>query len=443
MRIKKAKALGFCFGVRRAIEVVERGVEKYGPIDSLGSVVHNPQVVSRLTASGVSVVDGLEQVQNQTVAITAHGADPLVAREAAERGLRLVDATCPIVRKGQKMAQRLRADGFQVVIYGDKNHPEVRAVLAWTDGGGIALQDPDELQVVPRRKVALLAQTTKSEEAFAAFVDKFVARHIGRINELRVINTTCPETDERYQAARELARESDLLIVVGGHNSANTRKLAESCAATGVETHHIESAKEIDAAWLTDRERVGVTAGASTPDESVDQVVERLQELADRRSAAALEADKGLHPPKFSARSFTVCTDKGPQFIDITDQVANVAREAAIQNGFAIVFSRHTTAAIRINENEPMLLQDMEQFLGSVAPAHVYYNHNDFTRRTANMTDGEQPNGHSHCQQLLLGASEAVPIVNGELLFGQWQRLFLVELDRGREREVVVQLVGD
>ncbi len=443
MKIKKAKALGFCFGVRRAIEVVEREAEKYGPIGSLGSVVHNPHVASRLAARGVSVVDDLEQAPDRTVAITAHGAGPQVADEAAARGLRLVDATCPIVRKGQKIAQRLREAGFQVIIYGDENHPEVRAILAWTNGSGIALEDPEKLQEIPRRKVALLAQTTRSEASFAAFVDKFVAKHIGRINELRVINTTCPETDERYQAARELARESDLLIVVGGRNSANTRKLAESCAATGVETHHIESAEEIDPAWLKDKEAVGVTAGTSTPDESVDRAVERLEELSNRHNGPSPEDDKGLHPPKFSARSFTVRTDKGPQFIDITDQVADVAREAAIQNGFAIVFSRHTTAAIRINENEPMLLQDMEQFLGSVAPAHVYYNHNDFTRRTANMTDGEEPNGHSHCQQLLLGASEAVPIVNGELLFGQWQRLFLVELDRGREREVVVQLVGE
>jgi len=136
-------------------------------------------------------------------------------------------------------------------------------------------------------------------------------------------------------------------------------------------------------------------------------------------------------------------TDKGPQFVDITDGVANLARESDIRNGFAIVFTRHTTAAIRINENEPMLLRDMEEFLRKVAPAHVYYNHDDFSRRTANISDGEQPNGHSHCQQLLLGASEAIPIVDGQLLLGRWQRLFLVELDRGREREVVVQLVGE
>jgi secondary thiamine-phosphate synthase enzyme len=155
------------------------------------------------------------------------------------------------------------------------------------------------------------------------------------------------------------------------------------------------------------------------------------------------EQREGLAGVKFSFRSFTIRTGKGPQFVDVTDRVAGLVRDAAVRNGFAIVFTRHTTAAIRINENEPMLLRDMEEFLRKVAPAHVYYSHNDFSRRTANMSDGEQPNGHSHCQQLLLGASEAIPIVGGELLLGRWQRLFLVELDRGRKREVVVQLVGE
>ncbi|MDP2949995.1 MAG: secondary thiamine-phosphate synthase enzyme YjbQ [Chloroflexota bacterium] len=145
---------------------------------------------------------------------------------------------------------------------------------------------------------------------------------------------------------------------------------------------------------------------------------------------------------KCLTRTFRVRTNTGPQFVDITDQIVDIAKASAIENGFAIVFSRHTTAAIRINENEPMLLRDMEQFLTKVAPAHAYYNHNDSAHNGANQHD-DSPNGHSHCQQLLLGASEAVPIVGGDLLLGQWQRLFLVELDRGREREVVVQLVGE
>lgn len=187
----------------------------------------------------------------------------------------------------------------------------------------------------------------------------------------------------------------------------------------------------------------GATAGASTPDESIDQVVHHLQELDNQCQGAESEQREGLPGVKFSFRRLMIRTDKGPQFVDITDGVASLARESDIRNGFAIVFTRHTTAAIRINENEPLLLRDMEEFLRKVAPAHVYYNHNDFSRRTANMSDGEQPNGHSHCQQLLLGASEAIPIVDGQLLLGRWQRLFLVELDRGREREVVVQLVGE
>jgi len=141
-------------------------------------------------------------------------------------------------------------------------------------------------------------------------------------------------------------------------------------------------------------------------------------------------------------RTMTVRTTRGPQFVDITDRVAAIAREASLRNGFAIVFSRHTTAAIRINENEPMLIQDMEQFLERVAPAQAYYNHNDTNHSQEPQREGG-PNGHSHCQQLLLGASEAVPIADGSLVLGQWQRLFLVELDRGREREIVVQLVGE
>ena len=280
MRIKKAKALGFCFGVRRAIQVVERAAEEHGPIDSLGSVVHNPQVVDRLGAKSIQVVKGLEEARNGTIAITAHGAGPQVMEETAARGLRLVDATCPIVRKSQKVVQRLQEAGFQVIIYGDEAHPEVRGVLAWSDGSGLAMQDPEVPLDIRRHKVALLAQTTKSEQSFAAFVARFVGRHIGRINELRVINTTCPETDERYHAAHELAAESDLLIVVGGRNSANTRKLAETCAASGVETHHIGTAPEIDPAWLAGKKAVGVTAGASTPDESIDAVVQRLRELS-------------------------------------------------------------------------------------------------------------------------------------------------------------------
>lgn len=138
-----------------------------------------------------------------------------------------------------------------------------------------------------------------------------------------------------------------------------------------------------------------------------------------------------------------VQTERAPQFIDITDKVEQAVVESGVHNGIAMVYSRHTTAAIRVNENEPLLLRDMADFLEEVAPRNGCYRHNDFSARTANMTDDECPNGHAHCQHLLMGTSEAVPIIAGRLQFGRWQRVFLIELDRPRRREVIVQVLGE
>lgn len=144
---------------------------------------------------------------------------------------------------------------------------------------------------------------------------------------------------------------------------------------------------------------------------------------------------------KFLSQTFNIRTEKGPQFIDITERIEKAARESGVANGFAVVFSMHTTAAIRINENEPALLVDMERMLEQIAPCSAEYKHNVFAHAFSD--NGERPNGHSHCQHLLLGASEAVPVVDGKLIVGQWQRIFLIELDHGRDREVVVQLMGE
>jgi len=279
LKIRTATALGFCFGVRRAIAMVEGAAQERGDIDSLGSIVHNPVVAERLRARGVGIVSGFPEVQSPRVAITAHGAGPEVYHSATDAHLELVDTTCPIVARAQRAARKLVNSGFKVIIFGDANHPEVRGVLAWTKGRGIVLADADEPVEIPRRKVALLSQTTKSQHAFTDFVARFLALHIDRINEVRVINTTCPETEDRYEAARELAREVDLMIVIGGRNSANTGKLAGTCRAAGVETYQVEREDEIDRAWLEGHRVVGVTAGASTPDESVAAVVRRIREL--------------------------------------------------------------------------------------------------------------------------------------------------------------------
>ena len=279
IEIRTATALGFCFGVRRAIDMVEGAADAKGAIDSLGSIVHNPVVAERLQSRGIGIVAGFDGVSSATVAITAHGAGPEIYHRATRAKLDLVDTTCPIVARAQRAARRLVNSGFKVIIYGDEHHPEVRGVLAWTRGRGVVLADAADPVEIPRRKVALLSQTTKSQHAFTEFVSRFLALHIDRINEVRVINTTCPETEDRYAAARELAREVDLMIVIGGRNSANTGKLAGTCRAAGVETRQVEREDEVQPAWLEGRRVVGVTAGASTPDDSVAAVIRRIRQL--------------------------------------------------------------------------------------------------------------------------------------------------------------------
>jgi 4-hydroxy-3-methylbut-2-enyl diphosphate reductase len=284
MELRKAEVLGFCGGVRRAVRMIEKELEE-GPLETLGAVVHNPRVVAELERRGAHVISSLEEACSGRVAITAHGVGEEVYREIEARGLELIDTTCPIVLRAQRAAASLAEEGFKVIIFGEADHPEVRGLLGWTKGSGVAVLDPTAPLELPRR-AALLSQTTKGAELFAQFVGRFLEHHLGKLEELRIINTTCPETGRRYEAAKELSRWAELVLVVGGRNSANTRRLAETCARMGIETHLIEEAAEIDPRWLIGKERVGVTAGASTPDSAIAAVIQRLEELAGREVLA-------------------------------------------------------------------------------------------------------------------------------------------------------------
>jgi 4-hydroxy-3-methylbut-2-enyl diphosphate reductase len=284
----KAHVLGFCGGVRRAVHLIDTELEQHGPLCTLGAIVHNSHVVDALARKGAKVVESLDEIPpGGTVAITAHGAGEGVVDEIARRGLRLVDTTCPIVRRAQAEAARLAGQGFAVVVYGEAAHPEVRGILSWTRGQGIATLSPD-VDVPPgTRAVAVISQTTKSPEAFAQFARALEARLAQRAIKVCTLDTTCPETERRYQAATALAREVDVLFVVGSRESANTRRLAEVCRTTGVPTYAIQAAGEIEDAWLHEDERVGVTAGASTPDDVIQDVVRRLE-----RGAAGSGAER-------------------------------------------------------------------------------------------------------------------------------------------------------
>ena len=274
--------MGFCWGVRRAIDMMEKAVQERGQIISLGPIVHNPRVVATLAEKGIQVASSIEGVDGAPLAITAHGSGPEVLHEAKSRDLDVIDTTCPIVTRSQRWARKLAENGFTVIVYGDADHREVKGVLSWAQGRGIALTEEnlDSLPAELSSRVAIISQTTQSPARFADFVSRLLRERLDEISELRVINTLCNVTASQQAAARELAREVDVMLVIGGRNSANTRHLVELCSEEDVPTHHIEAASELEDEWFEGCRRVGVTAGASTPDSAVEEVVRRIQELA-------------------------------------------------------------------------------------------------------------------------------------------------------------------
>lgn len=278
MEILLARDMGFCWGVRRAIDIMEHAASERGEIVSLGPIVHNPQVISELHEKGVRVGEAPDDAS--PVAITAHGVGPELLAQAQSRSPEVIDTTCPIVTRSQRWAKKMAEAGFTVLIFGDPNHREVKGVIGWAGKKAIALKDGDPIPDQLPSRLAVISQTTHSPERFADFISTLVANHVRDISELRVINTLCDVTSSQQTAARELAQEVDLMLVVGGKNSANTRHLLEVCQDEGVDAHHIETADEVEAGWLAGREKVGVTAGASTPDSAVEAVVRRAQALA-------------------------------------------------------------------------------------------------------------------------------------------------------------------
>lgn len=278
MEILLAKDMGFCWGVRRAIDIMEQAANQYGEIISVGPIVHNPQVVSELEAKGVHT--GKPEDASRPVAITAHGVGPQVLEEVRATGAEVIDGTCPIVTRSQRWAKRMAEQGFSVLVFGDPDHREVRGVIAWAGDKAIPIRDGEPLPDPFPNRVALISQTTQTPERFAEFVAQVMTEHVNDITEMRLINTLCQVTSNQQVAARELAQECDMMLVVGGRASANTRHLLEVVTEEGVRAYHIETADEIDPSWLANVERLGVTAGASTPDSVVEAVVDRVRELA-------------------------------------------------------------------------------------------------------------------------------------------------------------------
>jgi 4-hydroxy-3-methylbut-2-enyl diphosphate reductase len=282
VQVKKAREFGLCFGVRRAIKIIEKAAKEHKQIATLGPIVHNRLVVAQLADMGIKVINELDQVQYRVIAISSHGAPPLLLSQIQTRKLQVIDTTCPIVRSAQKAAKKLAQAGLHVVIFGEATHPEVKGLLGWAGNNTIAMLNADELATtkLPRR-LGIISQTTQSHTKFVEFINEVIRFAFPNIQEVRIINTLCQETQKRQEAAIELAGKSDMMIVVGGHNSANTKHLAEVCSPI-VETHLIETAAEIQMDWLSGKQNIGVTAGASTPDEAIEEVVHKLESLASK-----------------------------------------------------------------------------------------------------------------------------------------------------------------
>lgn len=305
VEILRATEMGFCMGVRRAVQIMEGSASPTSPVYSVGEIVHNPHVVEALEQRGVLQLPGPDEVdgdigkataarvQNGRVAITAHGVGEQVVRELESSGLEVIDTTCPIVTRAQRYGSKFVRDGWHILIFGDPGHKEVRGIMGWTfDARGethaTIVEDPslESLRKIIEEfpggfpsKVGVMAQTTHKMEDFARFVSNLMALQRDRNFELHVVNTLCHATTGQQEAAAMLARDVDVMVVVGGRKSANTRHLKEVCEEQGTRAYHVEGPGELEAGWFASAERIGLTAGASTPDYSIDEVEARLREL--------------------------------------------------------------------------------------------------------------------------------------------------------------------
>ena len=280
IQITRLKETGFCSGVKRAIAILEKSAAENKGVDCLGEVVHNPQVMQKLASLGIKVIDSPPEINAPSVAISAHGVSPELEAELRAKAAGLIDATCPSVKKVQKAVRKLAENGYTIVVFGDAGHAEVKGILGWAQGCGMAASDPDKIFAKRPwpRKIGLVSQTTQVPDNYLKFAKGVLDRAMTGNSEITILDTVCREVRRRQVLSRAMAAKSDLMLVIGGKNSANSRRLAELCAAS-TETHLIESAAEIDPVWLIGKHKIGLTSGTSTSPDSIDQVYNRLLEL--------------------------------------------------------------------------------------------------------------------------------------------------------------------
>jgi (E)-4-hydroxy-3-methyl-but-2-enyl pyrophosphate reductase len=292
MKVIVAKNCGFCPGVRNAISMAEkilakkarvgkRKARQVAPVYSLGPIIHNKDVVEQLAKKGLKTIDNIEKIQSGTVVIRSHGAAPEQIAELKEKGINIVDATCVLVKRVQRIASQLDKEGYKVVVIGDENHPEVQAVVGSARGVVVVASESDLNKLPSIAKLGIVCQTTQSQEHFSRMLAA-ISRH--GFSELKVINTLCREAIKRQESAVQLCQKVDIMFVLGGRMSSNTRRLAELCKKYNSKTFHLQNWSEFDINAVLGKKRylprvAGVTAGASTPEWIITEFVDNLRKL--------------------------------------------------------------------------------------------------------------------------------------------------------------------
>lgn len=282
MKIETARNLGCCLGVRRAIRLLEKATEKEARIQTLGPIVNNQPVVDYLATRGVTVISSLDQFRGDVLAISIRGVSPQVLQEIQSRQISLIDATCPMYRRAQRIVKKLAEAGFWVIIFGQS---EI-GLLGWASNKIVSTLQAQKVSLIspsPRR-LGIISQPTQSQPNFTSFVTEVIHLTPPEVQEIRIVNTLCSTIRRREEAALKLAKKSDLMMVIGGRNSGNTRRLAEICS-TVAETYHIESAAEIMVTRLEGKNRIGITAGATTPDWVIKEVISALKLLVKKANS--------------------------------------------------------------------------------------------------------------------------------------------------------------
>jgi 4-hydroxy-3-methylbut-2-enyl diphosphate reductase len=276
LEIILSEKMGFCFGVKKSLELANKAFKKNKKkVYMLNPIIHNPQVIEYFREKGAKIVNSLDKIPDGSTLITrAHGIPPSVIHEAIKKKLFIVDTTCPYVKKVQKIASYLNKNNYFIIIFGDRLHPEILSVLGTINNNALVINRFDEIKdLIWQKKIGLISQTTKNINDFK----KLSSALLDKTGELRIFNTICKATTERQISLLKLTKKVDIMIVIGGNESANTSRLAEISQSRGVKTYHIETKKQLKYEWFNPKDRVGITSGASTPDWVTKEVIKKIK----------------------------------------------------------------------------------------------------------------------------------------------------------------------